>query len=157
MNPAKSLLLANMLAMSVHGLAHAAEPYLLQKLVVGGGYTAVVAEGELEPRSTGSYSVRLYSTKDAQPGDDTVFFSAGLVRPRDGEVAKVFLAKLDGKGPDSLVVTMQSAGSGAYLSADAFQVGGGRLALRTSVSGLAAQADPVAALCAALRRRPSRR
>ena len=40
--------------------------------------TAVVAEGDFEARSIGSFTVRLYSTENAQPGDDTTFFVGGV-------------------------------------------------------------------------------
>ena len=126
-------------------------PRYLHKLALPSGQTAVVAEGDFEARSIGSYSVRIYSSENAQPGDDTTFFSAGLVRPRDGTVEKVFLADLGDGGSSSLVVTMRSAGSGGYLSADAFAVDKRSVALRGSVSGLPGNADPVAALKAQTR------
>lgn len=114
--------------------------------------TAVVAEGDCEARSIGSYSVRLYSSAGAAPGDDTVFYEAGLVLPRDGSVEKIMLDRLDGKA-DSLIVIMRSAGSGSFLAADAFSVANGKLALRASVGGLSPQADPITVLRAALSRR----
>jgi ecotin len=118
----------------------------LQKLALPEGQTAVVAEGDFEARSTGSYSVRIYSTQNAQPGDDPTFFSSGVVRGRDGTVERVLLADLDNDGLSSLVVVMRSAGSGGYLSADAFTIGRNTVAHRASVSGLPANADPVMAL-----------
>lgn len=123
-------------------------PRFVQKLALPGGFVAVVAEGDFEARSIGSYSVRVYTNESAQPGDDTTFFAAGLVRERDGTVEKVLLADI-GAGP-SLVVTMRSAGSGGYLSADAYTIGKGTIALRASVAGLPADADPVAALKASM-------
>jgi len=118
----------------------------VQKLALATGQTAVVAEGDFEARSIGSYSVRIYSTQRAQPDDDTTFFSSGVIRARDGTVEKVFLAELGNDGPPSLVVAIRSAGSGGYLSADAFIIGKNTVVLRASVSGLAANADPVVAL-----------
>jgi len=129
-------------------LACAAEsmPRFVQKLALPTGQTAVVAEGDFEARSIGSYSLRIYATQDGQPGDDTTFFLAGLVRPRDGTLERIFLADL-GKGePPRLVVVIRSVGSGGYLSADAFSLGKNTIVLIASVSGLAAHADPVAAL-----------
>jgi ecotin len=114
------------------------------------GQTAVVAEGDFEARSIGSYSVRVYSTQSAQPDDDTTFFSSGVIRARDGTVEKVFLAELGNDDPPSLVVAIRSAGSGGYLSADAFTIGKNTVVLRASVSGLAANADPVVALKSSL-------
>ena len=125
-----------------------AEPtgHFVQKLALATGQTAVVAEGDFEARSIGSYSVRIYSTQDAQPDDDTSFFSSGVVRARDGTIEKVFIAELDNDGPPSLVVVIRAAGSGGYLAADAFTIGKNAIVLRASVSGLTANADPVAAL-----------
>ena len=130
-----------------HRLWHA-EPigHFVQKLALADGQTAVVAEGEFEARSIGSYSLRLYSKRNVQPGDDTIFFSSGVVRTRDGTVEKVFLATLgDGEQP-SLIVTIRSAGSGSYLSADAFTVAKDAVILRASISGMPSGADPVVAL-----------
>ena len=122
----------------------------MRKLALPGQRTLVVAEAELEARSTGSYSVRLYSTAQSLPGDDSTFFVAGLVRARDGVLDQVALVELDPGGPPSLVVVIRSVGSGGYLSADVFSVAERSLALRTSVAGLAPTADPVAALVALL-------
>jgi ecotin len=129
-----------------------AEPtgHFVQKLALPTGQTAVVAEGDFEARSIGSYSVRIYSTQSAQPDDDTTFFSSGVIRARDGTVEKVFLADLGTDGPPSLVVAIRSAGSGGYLSADAFTIGKNTVVLRASVSGVPANADPVVALKSSL-------
>jgi ecotin len=127
-----------------------AAPRFVQKVVLPTGEAAVVADGDLEARSTGSYSVRIYSTQQAQAVDDTTFFSSGVVRIRDGIVEKVLLADLGDDGNPSLIVTIRSAGSGGYLSADAFTIGKRTIVLRASVSGLPANADPVAALKSSL-------
>ena len=127
----------------------------VQKLALPFKQTAVVAEGDLEARSTGSYSVRIYSTERAQPGDDTTFFSSGIIRARDGTVEKVFLASLDKSKALNLVVEIRSAGTGGYLSADAFIVTKNRITLGASVSGLPPDADPVVALKASLLRKKS--
>ena len=50
----------------------------------------MVAEGDFEARSIGSYSVRIYSRQSAQPDVDTTFFSSGVIRARDGTVEKAF-------------------------------------------------------------------
>ena len=131
-----------------------AEPtgYFVQKLALPTGQTAVVAEGDFEARSIGSYSVRIYSRQSAQPDDDTTFFSSGIIRARDGTVEKAFLAELGNDDPPSLVVAIRTAGSGGYLSADAFTIGKDTVVLRASVSGLPANADPVVALKSTLQR-----
>lgn len=128
-----------------------AERYV-KSLALPGGQVAVVAEGDLEPRSTGSYSLRLYSGRAPEfPTDE---FLAGVVRPRDGTVSKVLLADVDGDGRPEIVVVVQSAGSGGYLSADAFRYGRRSVTPLASVSGLAPGADPVAALRAKTRNAP---
>jgi hypothetical protein len=119
-------------------------------VALAAGQTAVVAEGDFEARSIGSYSVRIYSSQSARPEDDTTFFTSGIIRARDGTVEKAFLADLDNAGSPSLVVAIRSAGSGGYLSADAFTVGKDSVSLRASVAGLAATADPIAALKSSL-------
>ena len=129
-----------------------AEPtgHFVQKLTLATGQTAVVAEGDFEARSIGSYSVRIYSTQSMQPDDDTTFFSSGVIRSRDGTVEKVFLAELDNDGSPSLVVVIRSTGSGGYLSADAFTIRKDTVVLHASVTGLVANEDPVGALKSAL-------
>ena len=126
------------------GLLHAEAPdrfVAVQKIASGG--CVVVAEGDREPRSTGSYTVRLYRGPE---GDPTADFVAGLVRPRDGTIQKVFLTRLGAHQAPSLVVVIVSAGSGSYLSADAFTVGPRRLQLRASVRDLPKGSDPLARL-----------
>jgi len=130
-----------------------AEPVgrFVQKLALPSGQTAVVAEGDFEARSIGSYSVRIYSKQNVQLNVDTTFFSSGVIRPRDGTVEKIFLADLGNGDQYSLVVTIRSVGSGGYLSADAFTIEMNAVVLRASVSGMPSNADPVVALKSALR------
>ena len=90
--------------------------------------------------------MRLYSSANAQPGDDTTFFVAGVIRERDGSIEKVELADIDGDGKPEIAVTVRCVGTGSYLSADAFAFDKKRLWLRASVDGLAKDADPIAAL-----------
>ena len=128
-----------------------APPRFVQKLALPGKQTAVIAEGDFEARSIGSYSIRVYSSDNAQPGDDTTFFSSGIVRARDGTVEQVFLADLGDGGPPSLVIAVRSAGSGGYLSADAFSIAKQGAVLRASAAGLPPHADVVEALRSSLR------
>lgn len=125
-------------------------PRFVRKLSLPGGQTAVVSEGEFEARSIGSYGVRIYAGQSGAPHDDTTFFSSGVIRNRDGTIENVFLADLGIDDQDSLVVVIRSAGSGGYLSADAFTVTKDSVILRKSVSQLPADADLVPALKAAL-------
>ena len=125
-------------------LAGAEAERFVQKLQLRTGQTAVVAEGDFEPRSTGSFSVRIYGGANPQfPTDD---FLAGVFQERDGFVEKVVLADIDGDGRDEIVVVVRCVGTGSYLSAHAFAVVKKRLVLRASVANLAPTADPVAAL-----------
>jgi hypothetical protein len=114
----------------------------------------VVAEGDFESRAIGSYSVRVYRVDTAaHPDDETTFYAFGTVRPRDGSVDRVWRAdSLRLGNAPALVVSTRSAGSGRVLSADAFELTAREIRLRASVSGLRADADPVAALARRLKR-----
>jgi outer membrane receptor protein involved in Fe transport len=101
-------------------------------------------QGPGEAQSIGSYALRLYGNKVA--GDPTQDFVAGVVRPRDGYLLRLDWQDVTGDGPGQVIVVTQSAGSGGYLSADAFQLGETNIALVASVSNLAPNADLVAAL-----------
>ncbi|MNZ89914.1 hypothetical protein D3C78_1088560 [compost metagenome] len=108
----------------------------------------IVAEGQFEPRSVGSYSVRIYAGANPRfPYDD---FIAGTVRPRAGAVEKVLFADVNGDRSPEILVIIRSAGTGGYLSADAFHFQGSTLSLVESVAGLAKDADPIRALEAKL-------
>lgn len=131
------------IAIIMSATAHAQERYVA-KLKLPSNQTLVVAEGDFEARSIGSFSVRLYAAAEA--ADETTFFVAGLVRPRDGTVEKTILADIDGDRRQDLVVIVRSAGSGSYQSAHAFAIRKDRLAPIAAVEGLAKAADPVAAL-----------
>ena len=124
---------------------HAAEPErFVTKVKLPSGQTVVVAEGDFETRSTGSFSIRLYDA--APPEDETTFFRAGRVLDRDGTVDKVVLSKTIGNQPPEVIVIVRSTGTGGYLSAHAFTCNLRRLTLRASVSGLPPDADPLATL-----------
>lgn len=114
------------------------------KLKLPSGQTAVVAEGDFEARSTGSFSLRLYDA--ASRGDETTFFSAGLVHDRDGTIEKVALADIDADQQPEIIVTVRSAGTGGYLSAHAFAYDEKAIVFRAGVEGLPPDADTIAAL-----------
>jgi hypothetical protein len=116
----------------------------ITKLKLPSGQTAVVAEGDFEARSIGSFSVRLYDA--APPEDETTFFTSGLIRARDGTVEKVLLADVNGDRKPEIIVNVRSAGSGGYLSSHAFAFDKKRLIFCCTVEGLQPQDDPVAAL-----------
>jgi hypothetical protein len=119
-----------------------------QAVIPGGSTIVVVAEGDFEARSVGSYSVRACGGANPRfPFDD---FIAGAVRPRDGTVELVSFSDLDRDGSPEIIVIIRSAGTGAHLSAEAFQLRGTVLVLLEAVSGLANDADPIRALEAKL-------
>jgi hypothetical protein len=139
----KGALTSSLLLLAVSVQAQAPERFV-SKIALPTGQTAVVAEGDLEARSIGSFSVRLYAK--AEPPDATTFFTSGLVRPRDGTVEKIELADVDGDGSQEIVVIARSAGSGGYLSAQAFAVAGDQVNFRVEVNDLPANADAIEAL-----------
>jgi Periplasmic lysozyme inhibitor of I-type lysozyme len=123
----------------------------LAKLALPTGQTVVVAEGDFEARSIGSFSVRLY---DAAPTpDETTFFRSGLVRPRDGTVETAITADVNGDGTVEIVVIIRSAGSGGYQSAQAVAVAKNELVFMAGLDNLAASVDPVEALRRSLKTR----
>lgn len=142
----KILILSEAVLASVVLQAGVAADRFIQKVKLPLGLTAVVAEGDLEARSIGSFSVRTYSAENARPGDDTTFFVTGVIHERDGSIEKVALADIDGDGRVEIVVAVRSAGSGSYLSAHAFAYDKKTLVLLGSVADLAPEADPIAEL-----------
>lgn len=108
------------------------------------GQAVVVAEGDLEPRSIGSYAVRLYAKNDpAYPYDR---FVAGIVHTRNGVVDALRFEDIDGDNKPEIVVIVRYTGSGGFISADAFAPHGKTLRLVSSVAGLPADQDPILAL-----------
>ena len=115
------------------------------------GMTVVVAEGDLEPRSAGSYSLRLYAKNDpAYPYDR---YSAGLVRPRNGTVEEIKFADVNQDGKADIIVITRYTGSGAYVTVDAYGGGKKSVQLLTSIAGMDAKKDAVKALKNKLNRR----
>ncbi len=119
----------------------AAQGRFIQALALDDGAMVVVAEGEREPRSIGSYSIRLYAVSNPEfPYDE---FLHGLVVARDGFVEDVLLADLDADGGRELVVLVRSAGTGGYLSAQSFKMARGQVYPFRAVADLPASADPM--------------
>ena len=114
----------------------------------------VVTEGEFEPRSVGSYAIRLYTGRSAAfPLDE---FVAGMIRTRIGTIEAVRFESIDGDDQAEIVVVVRSAGSGGYLAADAFRYGAGVLEPAASVAGLDRAANPIEALIEKLRKTETR-
>lgn len=118
-----------------------ADPRVVFRVTLPDGRLVLVAEGDQEPRSVGSYTVRLYGGGPAATATDR--FIAGLVHPRDGGVERVVIEDLDRDGRADLVVVMRAAGSGGYLSADAYSFASNRMARRASIGSVPPDADIV--------------
>lgn len=138
-------LYASLHAALLTGAAWAADRFA-QPVPLAKGLVAVVAEGDLEARSIGSYTVRAYFDDQASPGNETTFYAAGLLRPRDGSIRSAVPLALPGRPRPLLMVVVQSAGSGGYLSAEAFAVEPRAVRLLARVSDLAPSEDPAAHL-----------
>jgi len=122
-------------------MASGAEGRFLQELALDDARMVVVAEAEREPRSIGSYSIRLYAVGNPEfPYDD---FVHGLVVARDGFVEKILLEDLDADGSKELVVLVRSAGTGGYLSAQSFKTTRDQIYPFRAVADLPALANPL--------------
>src|SRR5215510_2097588 len=113
--------------------------YIRKINLPGAQEIVVVAEGEFEPRSIGSYTLRIYS--GANPEFSMDDYVAGLVRPRNGSVEVVRFYDFDGDGRAEIVVVIRSVGTGGYLSADVFAYGNKLLKLVATVSDLPKDSD----------------
>lgn len=125
----------------VAGVARAGEGLFLQSLTLADGGRVVVAEAPLEPRSIGSFSIRLYSGANPDyPYDD---FLTGVVAARDGFLERVMLADLDADPAQELVVLIRSAGSGSYLAAQAYKLEPGGIKLIARADNIQPGEDPL--------------
>ncbi|WP_108652766.1 PliI family lysozyme inhibitor of I-type lysozyme [Dongshaea marina] len=102
-----------------------------------------IAEGEFEPRSGGSYSVRLYDGESsiAEPNQ----YISGLIQPRDGFIARAEFVDLNGDGHSELVVVIHSA-TGNHLSADAYSYDENSLKLLVSAGEMSSHTNPLQVL-----------
>ena len=129
----------------------AQSPRHLERRLPGTTLLVAATEGSREPRSIGSYALRLYAPLDpAWPYDNYVH---GTVRPRDGGLVELRFGDLDGDAAPDIVVVIRSAGSGGYISADGFLVRGKRLTFAGHVAGVRHPADPLIQLRSLVRRR----
>lgn len=131
------------LAISMNGYAEI--PRFIKQIQLPDNHSLIqVTEGENEPRSIGSYAIRLYGGANPDfPLDD---FITGQIHPRDGSVERVVNTDLNGDGIGEVVVVIRSAGSGGYLSADVFSWQNRTLKRTQSISDLAPKDDPIAEL-----------
>lgn len=138
------LLAVAMIACTLMAHHASAQERFITKLKLPTGQTVVIAEGDFEARSTGSFSIRLY--KAALAPDETTFFTSGLVRLREGTIEKVMLADVDGDEQPEIIVLVRSVGTGSYVSVQAFSFTQDGVVFRLAEDGLPPDADPVAAL-----------
>ncbi|WP_230970616.1 PliI family lysozyme inhibitor of I-type lysozyme [Nitrogeniibacter aestuarii] len=124
-------------------LADEAERFVGQ-VALPNGQTVVVAEGDLEARARGSYSVRLYEA--AKASDTGALFVSGIVMPRMGTVERVMVSDPDSDGEPEVVVMTRSVGTGGKRSARVFDVLDGRIDPLITVDDLPADADVLDAL-----------
>lgn len=110
---------------------------------------AVVAEGAAEPKSMGSYSVRIYQHGDGGGARDV--FLSGEIFARDGFLHSVSLADVDGDQLEELVVVFESAGTGSYVTAHAWHYLDGDLSVIASVDSLLPGVDIIEAIKAQIR------
>ena len=104
----------------------------------------VVAEGDFEPRSIGSYTLRVYAKNDpAYPYDE---FVTGTVRSRNGAIESLKFADLDRDGTQEIIVTTRYVGSGNYVTVDAYRLRKKTLLFVTSIAGMDASKDAIQAL-----------
>lgn len=132
--------LASLVLVLASQWTHAAEHRFVQQLALPDNRSTIqVAEGDNEPRSMGSYSIRLYGGSNPDfPLDD---FITGQIYPRDGTVERLLNTDADGNGTGEVVVVMRSAGSGGYLSVDLFSWQNRQLKRILSLSDLPPKTD----------------
>jgi hypothetical protein len=98
-----------------------ADDRFIKEIALSGGMTAVVAEGDLEPRSTGTYTVRIY--KDLKSGA----FVTGLTKERDGAICNIGFGDLNKDGRKELFVETKTSLQENYINIDVFDFDGVRL------------------------------
>lgn len=139
----KLLIIIFLLLLSGHVTAESIQRFI-EKVKLPTGQMVVVAEGDFEAQSVGSFSIRLYEAA-ANP-DETTFFSSGLIHFRDGKIEKVTLADINKDLQPEILVISRSVGTGNYLSVYAFSYSNNELFFNKALEGLEPNADPVEAL-----------
>src|SRR5262245_62066998 len=139
------------LAAEIVAAAEPAPRYVQKINLPDAAEIVVIAEGEFEPRSVGSYTLRIYSGANPKfPLDDYV---TGIIRPRSGTVEEVRFDDLDGDGRAEIIVMIRSVGTGGFLAADVFAYTDKSLKLFATLNGLAKDSDPIAELKERVRKR----
>ena len=99
----------------------------VREVKLGGTFTAVIAEGDHEPRSIGTFTVRIY--RDLAVGD----YVTGVLRARDGFVKTVEVQEV--KGRHRITVRIETAGSGRYFTDHVFWFDPSKRTLQEVVAG----------------------
>ena len=120
----------------------------VSKLRLAPDLVVVVSEGDLEPRSTGTFTVRAYRADAAaeRKGFELDAYLGGALCQRDGVVESVSSGDIDGDGLPEVIVAVRSAGSGGWLSGVALAVRGSQVEIVARAEDLPAGADLVRAL-----------
>lgn len=120
----------------------------VSKLRLNPEVVVVVAEGDLEPRSIGTVSVRAYraDAEAERKGFDLDAYVGGALCQREGVVESVSTADINGDGRPEVIVMMRSAGSGGWRSAVALAVRESRVEIVARVDDLPPGADVIRAL-----------
>jgi len=114
------------------------------KIYLSSGELVVITEGLGEPRSIGSYSLRIYSVLNPKYLYDN--FITGMVLARDGVIEKVMTYDLDKDGSDEIVIIVRNVGTGSYLSAKAIKYNGKSARVLLSLNGLNKDVNPIQSL-----------
>ncbi len=134
-------------ALAVSSCATKSETTDHHELRLQSNVVAIVSEGPLEPRSLGSYSLRIYQILDPKyPYDNYV---AGMLVPRDGSIEALKAKDINGDGVEEIIVITRVAGSGSYISAVAYEYNGEKLNVIASVNDLMPDIDPIESLLSA--------
>jgi hypothetical protein len=113
-------------------------------ITLSSGEYVVVSEGFGEPRSIGSYSLRIYSVLNPKYPYDN--FVAGVILAREGVIEKVMAYDLDKDGSDEIVVIVRNVGTGSYLSVKAIKYDGKSISVLLALDGLNKDANPIQSL-----------
>lgn len=95
-------------------MGYASENRFVNSLELEDDKMIVVAEGDLESSSDGSYIVQLYTNKGV--------WLDGSIQEREGNIVDTWIVDLNNDNQQELLVWLRSQGNGNYGSIDVFQV-----------------------------------